>query len=79
MPTLSIKMDLQRMNELLQSESGRAYFVSRYPEEMDWYDQNISSGLGCPVVQAILMGMWQQEMERDAKSVSNRLDGRASA
>jgi len=60
------KMDLRRLYEILQGDSGRARFESRYPDLMEWYNQYVGRGFGNEFVQASLQAIWQQEMERDA-------------
>ena len=68
------EMDLEKLNEAIEGPA-RSYFISSYPDLMVWYDQHIMSGLDCPLVQATLKALWQQEMERDAKSFQESLAG----
>ena len=67
-------MDLERLHKALQGP-GRSYFIARYPDLMAWYDQHIvtTSGLQCPLVQASLKAIWQQEIECDGESFRNSL------
>jgi len=63
------KIDLEKLHEVLGG-SGRFYFIAKYPDLMAWYDQHIISttGLQCPLVQASLKAIWQQEIESNAES-----------
>ena len=69
----AMKMDLRKLHEVLQTEEGRRHFTSHYPEEMGWYERALKNRSGNSMVQAVLMAMWQQEMERDDGSFCERL------
>ena len=72
-----MRMDLYRLHEILQTESGRAHFRSHYPDEMSWYESAVRSGFSDSMVQAVLMTLWQQEMERNAGPFCERLEAGA--
>ena len=65
--------ELVELHKALQG-SGRAYFVSRYPALVAWYDEHIAtSEVTCPLVLASLKAIRQQEIESNDESLWNHL------
>jgi len=64
--------------QLLLAATGpaRDYFISRYPDLMDWFEQYLylSSGYAREQTRVALKAIWQQEIEFNAESFRECLD-----
>lgn len=72
MPVMTQDIDLDKLFEAIEG-AGREHFQGRYPAEIAWYDQHIRYGRRSAMIEATLRAIWQQEMERDAKSLRRSL------